>query len=323
MRRPCCPNARGRVNQFRCRRSALYADPASSVRLGPCKKPSRPARRRRSRWPFPPNLEAQRVTPYLGFLFLLLSTATLFDGFDAAMFALRDAGRAGHARDQRQPVGRHRLPDTARCTRLVLLRVLRGPHRPALGRDGHDRRLHPRELRHRVRHHHDAVRPVSVRRAAVSHRRALARDHHGRRGVPDAAARPRDRDPHQPRDHRRHAHGEGAAVRAAAAGRREQRDPRPGTHGIVSATQTALGAHAGRRRAGARCTRSACCRSGDPVPAPRHARDAPLRGHARARSDAPKRTWGDLLQRGHDCPGARSTGAGPRSSPCSGTASTS
>jgi MFS family permease len=30
-------------------------------------------------------LEAQRVTPYLGFLFLLLSTATLFDGFDAAM----------------------------------------------------------------------------------------------------------------------------------------------------------------------------------------------------------------------------------------------
>ena len=31
-------------------------------------------------------LEAQRVTPYLGFLFLLLSTATLFDGFDSAMF---------------------------------------------------------------------------------------------------------------------------------------------------------------------------------------------------------------------------------------------
>jgi len=31
------------------------------------------------------DLEAQRVTPYLGFLFLLLSTATLFDGFDAAM----------------------------------------------------------------------------------------------------------------------------------------------------------------------------------------------------------------------------------------------
>jgi putative MFS transporter len=32
------------------------------------------------------HLEADRVTPYLGFLFLLLSTATLFDGFDAAMF---------------------------------------------------------------------------------------------------------------------------------------------------------------------------------------------------------------------------------------------
>jgi MFS transporter, putative metabolite:H+ symporter len=31
------------------------------------------------------SLEAERVTPYLGFLFLLLSTATLFDGFDAAM----------------------------------------------------------------------------------------------------------------------------------------------------------------------------------------------------------------------------------------------
>jgi putative MFS transporter len=31
------------------------------------------------------SLEADRVTPYLGFLFLLLSTATLFDGFDAAM----------------------------------------------------------------------------------------------------------------------------------------------------------------------------------------------------------------------------------------------
>ena len=30
-------------------------------------------------------LEAQSVTPYLAFLFLLLSTATLFDGFDAAM----------------------------------------------------------------------------------------------------------------------------------------------------------------------------------------------------------------------------------------------
>ena len=33
----------------------------------------------------PVSLEVQRVTPYLGFLFLLLSTATLFDGFDAAM----------------------------------------------------------------------------------------------------------------------------------------------------------------------------------------------------------------------------------------------
>ncbi len=32
-------------------------------------------------------LEADRVTPYLGFLFLLLSTATLFDGFDAAMIS--------------------------------------------------------------------------------------------------------------------------------------------------------------------------------------------------------------------------------------------
>jgi putative MFS transporter len=31
------------------------------------------------------SVEADRVTPYLGFLFLLLSTATLFDGFDAAM----------------------------------------------------------------------------------------------------------------------------------------------------------------------------------------------------------------------------------------------
>lgn len=30
-------------------------------------------------------LEVERVTPYLGFLFLLLSTATLFDGFDSAM----------------------------------------------------------------------------------------------------------------------------------------------------------------------------------------------------------------------------------------------
>jgi MFS transporter, putative metabolite:H+ symporter len=34
----------------------------------------------------PLGLEAPRVTPYLGFLFLLLSTATLFDGFDSAMF---------------------------------------------------------------------------------------------------------------------------------------------------------------------------------------------------------------------------------------------
>ena len=33
-----------------------------------------------------PLLEATQVTPYLGFLFLLLSTATLFDGFDSAMF---------------------------------------------------------------------------------------------------------------------------------------------------------------------------------------------------------------------------------------------
>jgi putative MFS transporter len=33
------------------------------------------------------SLEADRVTPYLGFLFLLLSTATLFDGFDAAMIS--------------------------------------------------------------------------------------------------------------------------------------------------------------------------------------------------------------------------------------------
>ena len=32
-------------------------------------------------------LEADRVTPYLAFLFLLLSTATLFDGFDAAMIS--------------------------------------------------------------------------------------------------------------------------------------------------------------------------------------------------------------------------------------------
>jgi putative MFS transporter len=33
----------------------------------------------------PSSLEVRQVTPYLGFLFLLLSTATLFDGFDAAM----------------------------------------------------------------------------------------------------------------------------------------------------------------------------------------------------------------------------------------------
>lgn len=32
-----------------------------------------------------PGLEVDRVTPYLGFLFVLLSTATLFDGFDSAM----------------------------------------------------------------------------------------------------------------------------------------------------------------------------------------------------------------------------------------------
>jgi len=33
------------------------------------------------------NLEIDRVTPYLAFLFLLLSTATLFDGFDSAMIS--------------------------------------------------------------------------------------------------------------------------------------------------------------------------------------------------------------------------------------------
>jgi putative MFS transporter len=32
-------------------------------------------------------LEAERMSPYMGFLFLLLSTATLFDGFDAAMLS--------------------------------------------------------------------------------------------------------------------------------------------------------------------------------------------------------------------------------------------
>ena len=36
-------------------------------------------------------LEAERLTPYLGFLFALLSTATLFDGFDAAMMSLASA----------------------------------------------------------------------------------------------------------------------------------------------------------------------------------------------------------------------------------------
>lgn len=42
------------------------------------------------------SVEAERITPYLGFLFLLLSTATLFDGFDAAMlgFAAPDARAA-------------------------------------------------------------------------------------------------------------------------------------------------------------------------------------------------------------------------------------
>ena len=30
-------------------------------------------------------LEADRMTPYLWFLFVLLSTATLFDGFDSGM----------------------------------------------------------------------------------------------------------------------------------------------------------------------------------------------------------------------------------------------
>lgn len=34
------------------------------------------------------SLEAQRIDPYLGFLFVLLSTATLFDGFDAAMLSI-------------------------------------------------------------------------------------------------------------------------------------------------------------------------------------------------------------------------------------------
>ncbi len=43
------------------------------------------------RAPAPPSLEADRLTPYLGFLFALLSTATLFDGFDAAMMSLASA----------------------------------------------------------------------------------------------------------------------------------------------------------------------------------------------------------------------------------------
>ena len=34
-----------------------------------------------------PALEAERLTPYLALLFALLSTATLFDGFDSAMFS--------------------------------------------------------------------------------------------------------------------------------------------------------------------------------------------------------------------------------------------
>lgn len=38
-----------------------------------------------------PSVEADRVTPYLGFLFVLLSTTTLFDGFDAAMMSLASA----------------------------------------------------------------------------------------------------------------------------------------------------------------------------------------------------------------------------------------
>jgi putative MFS transporter len=38
--------------------------------------------------PRAPGLEVDRLSPYLGFLFVLLSTATLFDGFDAAMMSL-------------------------------------------------------------------------------------------------------------------------------------------------------------------------------------------------------------------------------------------
>jgi putative MFS transporter len=40
------------------------------------------------RAPAAAGLEADRFSPYLGFLFVLLSTATLFDGFDAAMMSL-------------------------------------------------------------------------------------------------------------------------------------------------------------------------------------------------------------------------------------------
>ena len=32
-------------------------------------------------------VEVDKLTPYLGFLFLLLSTATLFDGFDSGMLS--------------------------------------------------------------------------------------------------------------------------------------------------------------------------------------------------------------------------------------------
>jgi len=46
--------------------------------------------------PKTPAVEAERVDPYLAFLFMLLSTATLFDGFDAAMlgFAAPDVRAA-------------------------------------------------------------------------------------------------------------------------------------------------------------------------------------------------------------------------------------
>ncbi|RIK96577.1 MAG: hypothetical protein DCC71_22315 [Proteobacteria bacterium] len=43
------------------------------------------------RAPHAPALEAERLSPYLAFLFALLSTATLFDGFDAAMMSLASA----------------------------------------------------------------------------------------------------------------------------------------------------------------------------------------------------------------------------------------